>query len=210
MYLIATLAIVIGGLLILSSEYLLYAKRISLDNVAANPALKGDAIKIEIEKIINVTSNVPALGLFLIGLVIVVAALYYANAESTRNVKDLTTKYVKATDDLNLTQAALAMQKQSLSVSGTIAKEDHAYPGDIEVVQGWPIFTPDQNGRLNGLTVWRDPNGRLPTLTFSQPNYSAVTINLDKEGDAKVTDKEVVIQSGSVVLKKLVGKGGEK
>jgi len=208
MYVTTTLAIVIGGLLILSAAFLLYAKRISLDNVATNPSLKGDAIKIEIENLVKVSSNVPALGLFLIGLVIVVAALYYANAESTRNVAGLQATVAQITQELNRTRAALDKQRQKLSVSGVIAKEDHASPVDIEVLSNWPIFTPDQNGQLNGLTVERDADGRLPVLAFAHRNYSVQTLDLNQ--DATVKDDEVLIPPGIVVLKKLVGEGGTK
>ena len=89
-----------------------------------------------------------------------------------------------------------------------IAKEDHASPVDIEVLSNWPIFTPDQNGQLNGLTVERDADGRLPVLAFSHRNYSVQTLDLNQ--DATVKDDEVVIPPGIVVLKKLVGEGGTK
>jgi hypothetical protein len=208
MYMTTTMALAIGGLLILSAVYLLYAKRISLNSVATNPSLQGDAMKIEIENIVKVSSNVPALGLFLIGLVIVVAALYYANAESSRNATELTAQFEKVTEDLKDTKALLDKQRQKLQVSGAVAKEDHGSPVDIEVLSNYPIFTPDQDGHLNGLVVERDADGRLPVLVFSQPKYSVQTLDLNL--DATVKDNEVIIPPGIVVLKKLVGEGGTK
>lgn len=199
----------------MSAMGLLYSKRISLDSVAKNPKLEGDAIKIEIENIITVSSNYPALGLFVIGLALVVAGLYYSNEEGVRNVKDLQDNLKRVQSQLSesktklaTTTEALTKQRQRLRVSGVIAKEDHRSPVDIEVMPRWPIFRPDDGGHLNGLTVERDSDGRLPVLAFLHQNYEVQTVDLNAE--PTVNDNEIQIPQGSVILRKLAGLGGTR
>lgn len=205
-YLMVMLAIIIGGTLILGALYLLYTKKISLDQVAGNPALKGAAVKVEIQKLISVSANVPALGLFLVGLALVVAGLHYADEEGKRKGDDMKAQLAAALADVEQLRAQIAAQRVKLNVTGTIAKSDKASPRDVEVQMSWPPFRPDDNGKLSGLSVRRDIDGRLPVLSFLHPHYGATSLDLNVE--ARVQGNDIVIPPGQVVLTKIPGSGG--
>ncbi len=205
-YLMVLLAIAIGGALILGALYLLNTKKISLDQVAKNPSLKGAAMKVEIEKLIRVSANAPALGLFLVGLALVVAGLYYANEEGKRKGDEAKAQLAAALAEVEQLRAQIAAQRVKLNVTGSISKSDRRSPRDIEVQMSWPPFRPDDNGKLNGLSVRRDIDGRLPILSFLHPQYGATSLDLNVE--AKVQGNDIVIPAGQVVLMKIPGNGG--
>jgi hypothetical protein len=205
LFLMTLLAIVIGGLLILGALYLLYVKKITLDQVVKNPSLKAAAMKVEISNILKVGTNVPALGLFLVGLVLIASGLYYANEEAKRKVEDVSTRLARASGELAKARTELDHLRTRLNVTGAISKEDARSPSDVEVRSRWPAFYPDGEGKLNGFTVQRDADGRLPILAFSHPNYEVATLDLNEE---KVEGFEITVPAGKVKLKKLAGKGG--
>jgi hypothetical protein len=205
LFLMTLLTIVIGGLLILGALYLLYVKRISLEQVVKNPSLKDADIKIEIASIIKVGTNVPALGLFLVGLVLIATGLYYANEQAKREAADQGTQLANKTATLKTVRTELDKLRTKLNVTGAISKADGSSPTDIEVQTRWPAFFPDGTGKLNGLTVQRDGDGRLPVLAFSHPNYFVATLDLNEE---EIKGSEISVAAGKVVLRKLPGKGG--
>ena len=205
-YLMTGLAIMFGGALILGALYLLYTKRISLEQVLKSKSLEGEAIKVEIESLVKVSSNVPALGLFLVGLVLIISGLYYTDEEGKRRAEDTQRQLNITSADLEKARKELLKQRTRLRIEGTISTIDQNFPGGIEVQERWPAFRTDSNGKLNGLTVQRQSDGSLPVLAFSHPNYSAVTLDLNDE--TKIEESRVVIPIGKVVLNKLPGKGG--
>lgn len=206
-HLMIALAIVIGGVLILGALFLLWGKKISLEQVATNPTLKDAAMKIEIQDLISLGTNVPALGLFLVGLALVTCALYYANQESERRTLDTKEQLAKVREDLAKSKDELTRLRTTLTVRGVIAKEDGISPDDVQVQTHWPPFYPDTSGKLNGLLVHRNSEGRLPVLAFlPQGKYGSASLDLNTE--ARVEGSDVVIPAGAVILKKLPGAGG--
>jgi hypothetical protein len=205
-YLMSAMAIVIGGMLIAGAMVLLYKKRISLAQVATNPSLKDAAMKIEIEKLISVGTNVPALGLFLVALVLIFSGLHFADEASKRDTDELNRKLRSAQVSLATKTQELDVQRAKLNVTGVVVKADGSSPQDVMVQLRWPPFYPDANGKLNGLTLQRDSDGRLPILAFLHPNYKSLSLDLNTE--AKVEGSEIVIPAGSVTLEKLPGQGG--
>ena len=205
LFLQTLLTIVFGGLLILGALYLLYVKRISLEQAVKNPSLKDADIQIEIAKIIKVGTNVPALGLFLVGLVLIATGLYYGNEQAKREATDEGTKLLNATAALKDARTDLDKLRIKLNVTGAISKADGSPPTDIEVQTRWPAFFPDGTGKLNGLTVQRDGDGRLPVLAFSHPNYFVATLDLNEE---EIKGSQISVPAGKVILRKLPGTGG--
>jgi hypothetical protein len=209
MYATSLLAVLIGGVLILGALVLLYLKRISLQEAVKNPAGANEGTRIEILDLIKVGSNVPALGLFLVGLALVAAGLYFGNEEDKRANESLRSELAQTKADLAAARervAKMVFQSRKLNVAGVVEKNDHKSAVDVQVQTGWPPFHPDANGRLNGLVVQRDGGGRLPTLSFLHPNYGPVSIDL--ETDARVDGNELVIPQGRVILMRLPGLGG--
>jgi hypothetical protein len=205
-YLQTTLAIVIGGVLIVGALLLLNAKKISLAEVATNPSLKDSAMKIEIEKLISVGTNVPALGLFLAACVLIFLGLYYASEDAKRNATKLESDLKTAQEKLDVATKELDKQRAKLTVTGVVTKSDRSSPQDVIVETRWPPFRPDANGKLGGLTVERDSDGRLPVLGFVHPQYDSISLDLNTE--AKVEGSKIVIPDGSLLLRKLPGEGG--
>lgn len=69
-----------GSALILASLFLLYKQRITLSQMAANPNVTEAALKIEFDKW-KVSTNVPALGLFLIGVALIGTPVFLSRAK---------------------------------------------------------------------------------------------------------------------------------
>ena len=119
-YLMTGLAIVFGGALILGALYLLYTKKISLEQVLKSKSLEGEAIKVEIESLVKVSSNVPALGLFLVGLVLIISGLYYTDEEGKRRAEDTQRQ-------LNITSADLEKARKELLKQRTYGRPSCIY-----------------------------------------------------------------------------------
>lgn len=88
---------------------------------------------------------------------------------------------------------------RSYRVKGTVLKEDGSDPGDIVIATHFPARVPGPKGSIVELTVQRDHDGNLPSLSFNCPGYSQEGVNLN---DEKVTDN-VIELSKAVVLPKL-------
>ena len=70
-WILFVISVATGALTILFSLILLYKKRISLDQVVKSD-LPGEAIKAQILDLIKISSNVPAISLFVIGLILII------------------------------------------------------------------------------------------------------------------------------------------
>jgi hypothetical protein len=72
----------------------------------------------------------------------------------------------------------------------------------------WPVFHPDDSGKLTGLKVRRNSDGHLPVLAFAHPNYSTETLDLNI--DADLDGSRIVIPAGKVILRRLPGDAGKQ
>lgn len=189
-YLLDGLAILIGGVQIVGALYLLHAKRISLARLANNDSLAAEAIKVEIENLIKVSANVPALGLFLVGLALVFTGVHFSNQQCVRDVALLEERLKEAVE---------------YEVIGTIVAADHGHAGDVEVKLD-PIRKTDGEGKVSGIKVKRQGKN-LPTLWFTPPgaDYEAISVRLE---ESWIKGSDVVIPEGKVVLRKINGEGG--
>ena len=68
-----------GSVMILASLFLLYKQRITLTQIAGNPNVSAEALKIEFDKW-KISTNVPALGLFIIGVVLIGTPCFLSRA----------------------------------------------------------------------------------------------------------------------------------
>jgi hypothetical protein len=153
-----------GALTIMASLFLLYKKRISLENITSNPNMKEEAIKAEIFNYLKISSNVPAIALFLIGLLLIVIPLF-----------------------------AFPQSEKVYTVRGTVKKTDSATSKDIQIVTRYPPLYASPDGEIVGLDVWRGPDGKLPNLFFDHPDYEGMPIDLNDPEKTKIKDKEIKI-----------------
>ena len=154
-----------GAFTIMISLFLLYKKRISLDNVTSNPNIKEEAIRAEIFNYLKISSNVPAIALFVIGLLLIVIPLF-----------------------------ASPKSEKVYTVRGMVKKADLATSKDIQIVPRYPPLYPSPDGEIVALYVWRDPDGKLPNLFFNHPDYEAIPIDLNDPEKAEIKDKDIKIK----------------
>ena len=149
----------------MASLFLLYKKRISLDNITSNPNIKEEAIKAEIFNYLRISSNVPAIALFLIGLLLIVIPLLVL----PKSVEDFT-------------------------VEGEVKKSDSKTSRDIQIETRFPPLYPLDNGELNDVHVWRGPDGRFPNLFFTHNRYQTRKIDLNDPEKAELKGKKIKIK----------------
>jgi hypothetical protein len=166
------LCAVVGAVFILFCLLLLYKKRISLDQVT-NSNQPGDAIKADIMNLIKISSNVPAIGLFVIGLILLTLPVIY--------VPKALKKY---------------------TIEGTVKKEDASYAKDITVLTKYPPSLVTVGGEIGGVEVWADLDGKLPTLYFVTPQYDVTWVNLN-EHDKVDFEGDVIKIKSPVILRRI-------
>ncbi len=161
-----------GAGTIFASLFLLYKKRITLDALASNPNVSADAIRTELFNSIKIASNVPAIGLFVIGLVLVVTPLFIPTHQEPR-----------------------------YPVRGTVRKSDSRSPSDILIIPWYPPMRPSPQGEIVGLEVGRGPGGRFPVLGFSSDGYFDQPIDLNEPDKVDVRGGGLTIKD-TVVLQR--------
>ena len=154
-----------GSITIIASLYLLYKKRITLDTVSSNPKIEAEALKAEILDIIKISSNYPAVALFVIGLILIITPLII--------IKNPVKVY---------------------TVRGTIQKHDGKTPRDISIMTRFPPFYPSSRGEITSLRVWKGPDGKFPTLSFVHPNYAVEPIDLNDSEKVKIINEIIKIK----------------
>jgi hypothetical protein len=83
-------------------------------------------------------------------------------------------------------------------VIGTLKKSDGKDPCDISILTRYPPFFPekekDNEGKIVGLDVWEEPNGRLPILSFSLSGYKREIVDLNDRTKVEKNDGELKIK----------------
>jgi hypothetical protein len=160
-----------GALTILLSLILLYKKRITLDQVVKSN-LPGEAIKAQIANLIKISSNVPAISLFVIGLILIVTPLFLCpKAEKT------------------------------FSVRGLVTKSDKLASTDIQVLTKYPPSIVSEDGEIGSVEVWPDLEGKLPTLYFVNPQYEVKWVDLNDKDKSEIINGYIRLKE-KVVLKR--------
>ena len=127
--------------------------------------MKEEAIKAEIFNHLKISSNVPAIALFLIGLFLIVIPLF---------------EFPKS--------------EEIYTVRGTIKKADSASPKDIQIVTRYPPLYVSPSGEIVGLEVWKGPDGKLPNLFFDHPDYEAMPIDLNDPEKVEIKGLDIKIK----------------
>ncbi len=161
-----------GSVTVLASLFLLYKKRITLDRIGSNPTVKEEAIKAEIFNALKISSNVPAIALFVIGLLLIAIPLF---------------TYPKS--------------EQRYTVRGTVRKDDAASPRDVLIITRYPPLYPSAEGEIISLEVWRGPDGKFPVVSFSHPDYSVEPLDLNDTGKVEFRNTEIRIKKGVQLLR---------
>jgi hypothetical protein len=167
-----------GALTIFICFFLLYKKRIHIDKISSNQSLNDQAIKAEVLNILKISSNVPAIGLFILGLLLIVLSMVFYQNNQPLQIQP----FVKYT------------------VIGKIRKADNAPPRDINITRIHPVLRPSADGKIAGFYIWKDPEGKLPIFSFGNAEYDEVFIdpNIDTamvqiDGDKIVLKNEIVL-----------------
>ena len=159
-----------GALTILFSLVLLYKKRISLDQVAKSD-LPGEAIKAQILDLIKISSNVPAISLFVIGLILIITPMFLC-----------------------------PKAEKKYSIKGTVTKADGPSPKDIDVLTKYPPSIVSDDGEIGNVEVWADLDGKLPTLYFVSPQYNVKWIDLNDKDKREILNGQMQLKE-KVVLR---------
>lgn len=160
-----------GCFLIVASAGLILLKRISLDKVGSNPKLKEQEVKAEILNLLKFSSNIPAMGLFLIGMTLIIIPVL------------LCPKIEKA-----------------YTVKGIIKKENSQDSRDILIASSYPPHHPERDGKLVGFVVTKI-NDKFPTLSFNHHEYSTAGVDLNDNDDVEISGdiiklkKDVILKS---------------
>jgi hypothetical protein len=101
---LAGIVLILGGLL------LLYRKKIHLERAVSNKELKGDALTAEIGNIVSIKAGTPALGLFVLGCVLVMVpiltgkdlGIHDYKVDGIVMVQDPSGKAIRDTTDLDV------------------------------------------------------------------------------------------------------------
>ena len=161
-----------GIVLLLGSMFLLYMRRIDLTRAMSNPDLKEEALKAEIGKLISIKTGSPALGLFALGFVLVLAPLLIPSRNDTAGYKVVGTVRVQGGNGENL--ASLPDVNIYLSdPPGYHVGRAGNLPDDMEVV--------------------RSEHG-FPILHFDGPQTIAAPVDLNADTIAAVDEKLHVIR----------------
>jgi hypothetical protein len=164
-----------GVATILFSLLLLYQKRISLDAGAAGAGVGGAAAIDADFKLFKVSSRVPAIALFLIGLILI------------------------AVPSLKGSERA-----RSYSVIGSVQADGGSPLNEVEVVPRYPPLHLTGGGKIEGLKVWRDPDGRLPMVNLSHSDYASEPIDLNDAEQVSV-DGDFIRLKKPLTLHKIGG-----
>jgi len=87
------------------------------------------------------------------------------------------------------------------TVKGTVGKDDNQLPIDVMIVQRYPPLYPSGDGVINGLDVWRDPNGKFPILAFCHEGYTTEAIDLNDQDKVKMEEDNTIRIRERVTLK---------
>ncbi|HEV3455201.1 MAG TPA: hypothetical protein VHG32_01515 [Thermoanaerobaculia bacterium] len=167
-----TISVLTGAATIFFSFVLLYLKRISLTSGSGDFAVDLGVMK--------VSSTGTALGLFLIGLILILVPVM-----------------------------GFPPRPSTYRVNGRVQLSDPRDPRlltQVQIFTQYPPLTLTGNGEIMGLQVWRDPDGNLPFLGFSlgssHPDFSTEGIDLNQE--ATIAGGVVTLKT-PVTLKSLGG-----
>lgn len=94
-----------------------------------------------------------------------------------------------------------ASKAQRYRVVGTIVKEDGKLANDVSIFCRYPLRYPSPEGQIIGLSVWPDPDGNFPELTFSHSDYLLTPIDLNDKDRVLLSGGEAKIMS-PVIMKK--------
>lgn len=161
-----------GAALILTSLILLCTRRITLERISNNPNLKEEAIKAEIFKVLKISSSVPTIALFIIGLLLIVIPIY-----------------------------AYPERETSYIVKGTVKKADDAYAGDISIHSRFPPLSPSTRGEIADLKVWKGPDGKFPWLFFAHPDYGIESVDLNDKSQVDIRQETISIKQAVELLR---------
>lgn len=162
-----------GCVTILASLYLIYEKILTLDKVSSS--MEDEVIKAQIFDVVKISSNRPALALFIIGIILILVPV--------------------------LKYQAVAI---SYTVSGTIIKEDGEPARDVQIISRYPPLYPSPSGAIVNLQVWKSPDGRFPVVSFVHPDYSVTPVDLNDSKVVEFNDGKIHIKS-EVTLNSLPG-----
>ena len=138
-----------GVLTIFFSLFLLYKKRISFDAAAGSGAAAGGGALDADFRLFKVSSRVPALGLFLIGFILI------------------------AVPSLKGSPAV-----RQYTVSGLVEATDRGPLYEVEVVPQYPVLHLSARGEL-AVPVVRGTDGRFPVIGLSHTRYASEPIDLN-------------------------------
>ena len=129
-----------GILLILGGLLLLYRKKIHLERAVSNKDLKGDALTAEIGKIVSIKAGTPALGLFVLGCVLVMLPLLTKKdsaiqdyiVDGTVMVSDSSGKVIRDTSDLDVGTRDPALYRigatRKVPTEMSVTRGEHGFP----------------------------------------------------------------------------------
>jgi hypothetical protein len=166
LYLIST---VTGALTILLSLIWLYQQRITLDQVVKSDP-PGEAIKAQILNLIKISSNVPAISLFVIGLILIITPMFIC-----------------------------PKGEKKYSMRGTVTKADGLFSRDIDVLTKFPPSIVSDDGEIGNVEVWADLDGKLPTLYFVTSQYGVKWVDLNDTNKAEILNEYIRLKE-KVVL----------
>lgn len=164
------ISVLTGGFLIVSSVILLGLKRISLDRVGSNPNLKEQEVKAEILNLIKFSSNIPALGLFLIGMVLILVPVYLSSK-----------------------------MEPDYTVKGVVKKQNNPDASNIIIATKYPPHSPEMDGKIVNFTVTRNSQGVLPTLSFNHPDYRMVGVDLNDGDEVEIVGNIIKIRNDIIL-----------
>ena len=166
---------VTGAITILLSLFLLYKKRITLDQVVKSK-LPGEAIKAQILNLIKISSNVPAISLFVIGLILIITPLVLCpKVEKTYKIR------------------------------GIVTKADGLSSRDIDVLTKNPPSIVSDDGEIGEVEVWAKLDGTLPTLYFVNPQYDVKLVDLNDTNKAEILNGYIRLKEKVVLRRHLKG-----
>lgn len=171
-WILYVISAVTGALTILLSLILLYKKRITLDQVV-NSELPGEAIKAQILNLIKISSNVPAISLFVIGLILIITPMFLCPKIEKR-----------------------------YSIKGTVTKADGPSSQDIDVLTKYPPSIVSDDGEIGNVEVWADLEGKFPTLYFVTPQYNVKWIDLNDTNKREILNGHIRLKD-KVVLRRV-------
>jgi hypothetical protein len=170
-WILFVISVATGALTILFSLILLYKKRISLDQVVKSD-LPGEAIKAQILDLIKISSNVPAISLFVIGLILIITPLLLC-----------------------------PKVEKKYGIRGIVTKEDGLNSEDINVLTKYPPSIVSIDGEIGNVEVYPNHEGDLPILYFVNPQYDVKWVDLNDPKKAEISNKTIRLKE-KVVLKR--------